>query len=270
MPTYAIGDVQGCRSVLDRLLRRIEFNPDRDRLWFAGDLVNRGPDSLGVLRFVRSLGDGAVTVLGNHDLHLLSRSLGTRRARASDTLASVLRARDRDELLEWLRRRPLVHREHDLVLVHAGLAPEWTAGKAEKQARKAEAVLRGDAAADLLASYGRTSRWPRWSGDLPRSLKRLTALCYLTRVRCVDGEGHADDSFTGAPEDAPGGLTPWYDHPERRSRGTTVLFGHWAALGARIGEDWIALDSGCVWGRSLTAVRIEDRAVFEVPAAPPA
>ncbi len=266
MSTYAIGDVQGCRRVLDRLLRRIGFNADRDRLWFAGDLVNRGPDSLGVLRFVRSLGDGAVAVLGNHDLHLLARWMGVRRARRNDTLSRVLRAKDRDALLTWLRRRPLVHTAPGLLLVHAGLAPEWTARDGERQARKVERALRGDDARALLSRYSEKTAWPLYSDDLPRKLRLLSALNYMTRVRCLRRDGAADEDFTGPPGEAPLRLTPWYAFPRRRARRTTIVFGHWAALGAHVSKRWIALDSGCAWGRALTAVRLEDRVLFQAPA----
>ena len=264
MSTYAIGDVQGCRRILDRLLEEIEFSPERDQLWFAGDLVNRGPDSVGVLRFVRSLGESAVTVLGNHDLHLLACWMGVRRPKGSDTLGGVLRARDRDDLLEWLRHRPLLHHEDNHMLVHAGLAPEWTARESEKIARQVEATLRGSEGKALLQRYANKPAWPRWKPSLPRKMRELSALMYLTRVRCLRKSGMPDDDYTGTPAGAPSKLTPWYAFPGRRSSHTTILFGHWAALGVRVESRWIALDSGCAWGRSLTAVRLEDRAVFQV------
>jgi bis(5'-nucleosyl)-tetraphosphatase (symmetrical) len=265
VPTYAIGDVQGCRRALDRLLKKIRFNADRDRVWFAGDLVNRGPDSVGVLRRVRSLGGNAVTVLGNHDLALLARWVGVRRPKRTDTLGQVMRARDRKKLLEWLLRRPFLHHEEKHVLVHAGLAPTWTAGKAEKWARRAESALRDDPE-EFLGRYAAKSDWPKWSDRLAKKKAPVVAAKYLTRLRLLDAKGRPDDTFAGPPEEAPLRLRPWFAHPQRRSTRTTVLFGHWAALGVRMGKTWIALDSGCVWGKTLTAVRLEDRVVYQVAA----
>ncbi len=241
MATYAIGDVQGCDRTLGRLLARIDFDPAQDRLWFVGDLVNRGPDSLAVLRRVRALGDRAVTVLGNHDLHLLARFDGARRAKRLDTLDEVLAAPDAPDLVEWLRARPLLHREGAHLMVHAGLLSTWTVEVAEAQARSLEARVR--------------------LGDVCRGDAAMSA---LTRLRFVDAAGEPDYGPKFAPEEAPPGLRPWFE-----ARGAeadlTVVFGHWAALGLSIQPGYIGLDTGCVWGDRLTALRLEDRAVIAEP-----
>ena len=261
MPTYAIGDVQGCLRELVLLLEKIEFDENTDRLWFTGDLVNRGPDSLGVLRIVRNLGDSAVTVLGNHDLHLIACALGVRRPRR-DTFTDVLTARDCDDLVDWLRRRPLLHRRGNRILVHAGLDPEWTPLAAERRAADAEAALRGDDAPELLRLYRRDV--PAESGA-PLS-ETAETLRWLTRVRCVRRDGTMAEDFSGPPDEAPRGFAPWFAGDERRSRCVTVVFGHWAALDLYRTSNLLGLDTGCVWGRSLTAVRLEDGTVFSQPA----
>jgi bis(5'-nucleosyl)-tetraphosphatase (symmetrical) len=249
MATWAIGDVQGCMKTLDRLLRRIDFSR-RDRVWFCGDLVNRGPRSLEVLRFVRDLGSRSVTVLGNHDLHLISRAEGISKEKKRDTLDEVLDARDCDELVEWLRHQPIAHREGSYMLVHAGLLPRWTTREAIDRAREVEDALQGKKRADLLR------------GKLPAS----ESLRAFTRMRTCALDGTISE-FDGHPRYAPPGCVPWYAHPRRKSRDTTVVFGHWSALGLHVGPDAIGLDTGCVWGRALTAMRLEDRAFFLEPAA---
>lgn len=265
MPTYAIGDVHGCYATLRRLASRIDFGP-ADRLWFVGDLVNRGPASAEVLRWVSGLGDRAVAVLGNHDLHLLGRALGVAEERRRDTLGDVLEAPDRDDLLGWLRGRPLVHRENGFLLVHAGLFPAWSPAKAERLGREAEEALRGDRTAELLA-LGRRKRAVRWRKDLA-GLERLeVALAGFTTLRTLDGEGRSVPDFSGSPELAPRGCRPWFEAEERRSRDETVVFGHWAALGLHRAPGLAGLDTGCAWGKSLTALRLEDGALFHEPAA---
>jgi bis(5'-nucleosyl)-tetraphosphatase (symmetrical) len=248
MATYVVGDVQGCMTTLERLLGRIQFSR-RDQLWFVGDLVNRGPRSLEVLRFVRALGSRAVAVLGNHDLHLIARAEGLATPKRRDTLDDVLDAPDCDELVEWLRHLPLVHRQGDLMLVHAGLLPRWSAKEAIGRARDVEDALRSRRRVELLTGDGRTSRWLRT----------------FTRLRTCHLDGTGCD-FDGHPSHAPTGCLPWFSHPRRRSHGVTVVFGHWSALGLYVGTDAIGLDTGCVWGRSLTAMRVEDRAFFCEPA----
>ncbi len=268
MPHYAIGDVQGCMESLRALLERIDHDPARDRLWMTGDLVNRGPRSLEVLRWARAQGDSLVTVLGNHDLHLLARAAGVAPRRPRDTLDAVLAAPDRDELVEWLRRRPLLVREGDLVLVHAGLLPAWSVSDAESIARDLEGELAGPRWVALLADWrGAPAAWRR---DLSPTARRALALTALATIRAVNGEGALRRDFNGAPDDMPAGCVAWFDHPARRSRDARVVFGHWAALGLLLRDDVAALDSGCVWGRQLTALRLDDGAVFQQPALEPA
>jgi len=258
---YVVGDVQGCMASFSALLSLIDYHPGRDRLWLAGDLVNRGPRSLDVLRWVRDAGDGAVTVLGNHDLHLLARAAGVAEPKKKDTLDEVLAAPDRDELLAWLRSRPLVHRDGGFLLLHAGLLPAWELDDAERSAREVEAVLRGPRGDRLLAE--RSEIEPRWRDDLPRWERVKLALFALTRLRVCAPDGSVERDFDGPPEDAPGGARPWFEL--RRPTRETLLFGHWSALGYRRGPGWIGLDSGCVWGQSLTAVRLDDGQVFQQP-----
>jgi bis(5'-nucleosyl)-tetraphosphatase (symmetrical) len=266
MATWAIGDIQGCHTTLRRLLERLRFDGGDDRLWLVGDLVNRGPGSLAVLRWARALGDRATVVLGNHDLHLLARGLGAAAAKPTDTLDEVLAAPDRDELLGWLRERPLLHREGELVLAHAGLLPEWTVEEAETQARDVERALRGPAATELLARPRRHAprRWLSGLDELPR---RQLALLALTRLRTLTLHGEPEFEFTGPPDGAPAGHIPWFRMPGRRSAEATIVFGHWAALGLQLEPRHLALDSACVWGGALTAVRLDDRTVVQEPAA---
>jgi bis(5'-nucleosyl)-tetraphosphatase (symmetrical) len=263
MATYAIGDVQGCFSALTTLLEQIRFDPAGDRLWFVGDLVNRGPDSVSVLRHVKGLGKAAVTVLGNHDLHLLAVANGCRPARSKDTFHDVLDAPDRDELLAWLRNQPLMYRENNFLLVHAGLLPQWTVSQAETFARDAEQALRSKDYRDLLWSLYQ-DRPRRWSQKLT-GMSRLTLITkILTRLRVCSATGRIDWAFTGPPDQAPDGYLPWFDFPNRGSAEATVVCGHWAAMGLQVRDNLLALDGGCVWGRQLVAVRLEDRQVFQV------
>jgi bis(5'-nucleosyl)-tetraphosphatase (symmetrical) len=245
----------------------MRFDPFRDRLWFVGDLVNRGPDSLRCLRFVKGLGPAAVTVLGNHDLHLLCIAAGIEKRRKRDTLDDVLGAPDRDELLAWLRHQPLMHVERGFALVHAGLLAEWTVATARALAGEVEARLRGAAYLDFLSRlYG--DEPTRWSDTL-EGIDRLRVIVNaMTRLRVCDETGAMVLDFKGEPGAARHGLTPWFDVPGRLSRDHAVVCGHWSALGLSMRDDLLSLDSGCVWGRSLTGVRIEDRKVFAVPCPP--
>lgn len=263
MATYAIGDVQGCFPALKRLLRKAAHNPARDTLWFVGDLVNRGAKSLAVLRFVKDLGGRAIVVLGNHDLHLLLVAAGHTRAKPGDTLGEILRAPDRDELLEWLRQRPLLHRQDGHVLVHAGLLPQWSVAKAAALAGEVEAALRGENFEPFAKSmYGNEPT--SWSEDLRGNARLRVITNALTRLRMCTSAGEMDFSHKGPPEEAPAGLLPWFAVPGRKSAKETLITGHWSALGYRMSKHLIALDTGCVWGGKLTAVRLEDRAVFQV------
>jgi bis(5'-nucleosyl)-tetraphosphatase (symmetrical) len=229
----------------------------------VGDLVNRGPDSLRCLRFVRSLGDRAVTVLGNHDLHLVCVAEGVEKAKGRDTLDDVLAAPDRDALVAWLRTRPLMHVEGDFALVHAGLLPEWSVARARELAGEVEAALRGPGYRKLLERmYG--DKPDRWDDDLEGNDRLRVVINAMTRLRVVDDAGRMVLKFKGEPGDAHDGWTPWFDVPERRSRDHTVVCGHWSALGLQVRPDLLALDTGCVWGRELSAVRLRDRTVVSV------
>jgi bis(5'-nucleosyl)-tetraphosphatase (symmetrical) len=263
--TYAIGDVQGCARSLELLLKRFGFDLARDRLWFVGDLVNRGPASLEVLRNVRALGDAATVVLGNHDLHLLARAAGVRAAEPDDTLDAVLVAPDRDELLSWLLQRPLMHVANGFVLVHAGLVPGWSVAMAQERAREAERALRERPHETLAFLNARAPN--RWLARLTAGQRLRYIVRVLTRLRVCDAQGTILKGHKGPPESAPPGALAWFDVPGRLSSTTPIVCGHWAALGLRLRPDLLALDSGCVWGGALTAVRLEDRAVFAQPCA---
>jgi len=263
MATYAIGDLQGCCDAFERLLENIRFDPGADRLWLVGDLVNRGPESLRTLRLVRSLGDSAVVVLGNHDLHLLAASQGLRKAHPSDTLDLILAAPDAAELLDWVRHRKLAHLENDVLMVHAGVLPQWTAAKAVALAGEVEAALRGPAWPDFLAHmFG--NRPDRWHDDL-RGRDRLRVLVNVfTRLRFCTPDGTMDFAIKEGAAQAPPGYLPWFEVPDRASADTTVLFGHWSTLGLLMRPNLLGIDTGCVWGGRLSAVRLEDRALFQV------
>jgi bis(5'-nucleosyl)-tetraphosphatase (symmetrical) len=256
---YAIGDIQGCCDELKALLARCDYSPDRDELWFVGDLVNRGPKSLETLRFVRSLGANATVVLGNHDLHLLALAYGSKRkTKDGDTLDAILDAPDRDQLLEWLSGRPLAVFDEPRgdFLVHAGLVPEWTPREAAKYAREVEAVLRDDARSLFDAMYG--NKPDRWDATL-RGMDRLRfVINVFTRMRFCTRDGRVDLEAKGAPGEQPENLVPWFDAPGRASSDVRVVCGHWSTLGLQRRSDLLALDTGCVWGGSLTAVNLDD------------
>ncbi len=268
MATYAIGDVQGCMSELQGLLGACAFDADRDRLWFVGDLVNRGPASLEVLRYVMGLGERATVVLGNHDLHLLCVAEGFARPRADDTLESVLQATDRSELLGWLRARPLMHARPGLVLVHAGLLPQWTVPRALELAREVEEALQGPGYREFLATlYG--SEPSAWNDTLTGADRTRVIVNAMTRMRFCTDTGRMEFRAKGSLDATPAGYRAWFDVPGRRSAGVTVICGHWSALGLRIESGIVTLDTGCVWGGALSAVRLEDRRLFQVPCAAP-
>ncbi len=263
MATFAIGDVHGCFATLQRLLRRIAFDPRQDRLWFVGDLVNRGPRSLEVLRWAAAQGDRIVVVLGNHDLHLLARAAGVAEARKRDTLEEVLAAPDRDDLLHWLQNRPLVHREGKALLVHAGLFPSWSPGAAEGLAREVEERLRSGAPKLLAAIDHKAAE--RWQEGLTGGDRIRTALAGFARLRTLDAQERMCPDFSGPPQEAPKGCRPWFSYADRKSAGALVIFGHWAALGVKVQDGIAALDSGCAWGRELTALRLDDGKIFQEP-----
>lgn len=260
MAIYAIGDIQGCYDELQRLLQRIAFNPARDRLWLAGDIVNRGPKSLEVLRFAKSLGSRAITVLGNHDLHLLALSQGNRSHYKHGTLEQILRAPDRDELIHWLRHRPLMHHsaKRGFSLIHAGLPPQWDIATALRRAREVEKVLQGPGFHDYChAMYG--NHPDRWSDNL-RGMDRLRFItnCF-TRLRYCTRDGRLAMKEKGAPGGQDASLVPWFKVPGRASRGQRILFGHWSTLGYYHGENVWSLDTGCLWGGQLTALRLRKK-----------
>lgn len=272
MPLYAVGDVQGCYQELLALLGTIEFDPARDRLWFTGDLVNRGPQSLEVLRWVKGLGAGAVTVLGNHDLHLLAIAHGgSGRHHKTDTLDQILSAPDRDELLDWLRRRPCLYYDSTcgFLLVHAGLPPQWDLSQAQQCAAEVESVLRDSGYAEfLMQMYGDAP--DQWSDDL-RGWDRLRFITNcLTRLRYCDAAGRLALDEKGPPGSQSGRLMPWYELPGRASRGVPIVFGHWSTL--RLSKESMRrdqvypIDTSCCWGGELSALRLDDLREFSVPA----
>jgi len=261
MAIYAIGDLQGCYDPFRKLLDKLRFDPAADTLWLTGDLVNRGPKSLKTLRFVRSLGDSAITVLGNHDLHLLA--LGSGKAPINDrfeTLRKTLRANDADELLDWLRHRPLAHYDKSLktLLVHAGTYPSWSVKKTLARAAEVEEALQGDNFRTLLEKmYGNAPT--QWSGDL-NGYKRLRFIINcLTRVRMLTAKGRLNLAHSGPPWSARKNLVPWFEFHATAWSGKRIVFGHWSALGLIVLPELISLDTGCVWGRQLTAVRLDKR-----------
>lgn len=264
MATYAIGDIQGCFGALQRLLARTAFDPARDRLWVVGDLVNRGPESLKVLRLLRELGPAATVVLGNHDLYLLMVAAGYHRRDNDDTLYQVLEAPDRQVLLAWLAVQPLVHVEGDYVLVHAGLLPQWTVTRAKALSDEVGAALGGPEAQKFLLELA-GNRPERWSEDLRGADRLRTIVNACTRMRFCSADGRMALRAKGPPDQAPTGTMPWFAVPDRYSRTHTIICGHWSALGYYRAPGVIALDSGCVWGGKLTALRLEDGEVFQVP-----
>lgn len=263
MSRYVIGDVQGCHRELMALLQRCEFNPECDSVWLVGDLVNRGPESLEVLRWARSLGERCVVVLGNHDLHLLAVAAGVARSGRGDTLDAILQAPDRDELLRWLCHRPLLHRDGPWLMVHAGLWPQWSSAEAAALAAEVEQALRADDDhAFLRQMYG--NRPERWSEDLQGVDRLRFAVNVMTRMRLISDDLRLDLAFKGELPQAPPGLRPWFSHPHRHGD-VRVLSGHWSALGLHVQPDLVALDTGCVWGEALTALRLEDGQFFSQP-----
>jgi len=253
MSTYAIGDIQGCFLTFQKLLEKFGFRPTQDRLWLVGDLVNRGPRSLDVLRWCHQHHRQIQTVLGNHDIHLLCRAAGVSAEKPLDTLDEVLEAEDRMELLDWLRAQPFVHHEKTAFLVHGGFLPQWSVRDVLQYSQKGQAKLTGEHWKDFLRELRHAEK--------PDEL--VKALRVFTQLRMCNEEGKPEFKFKGSPDKAPEGLLPWYDFPERKTADQTVVFGHWAALGFADKGNAIGLDSGCVWGKELTALRLEDRKVFQ-------
>jgi bis(5'-nucleosyl)-tetraphosphatase (symmetrical) len=271
MSTYAIGDIQGCYQDLQALLQLIQFDPSQDTLWFTGDLVNRGPKSLQVLRFIKSLNERAIVVLGNHDIHLLAVAENNLQyLKPQDTLGSILSAPDREELLEWLRNRPLLHHDSTLefTMIHAGLPPQWNLQQARECANEVEQALSGEQYKDYLANvYGNKPK--KWSEEL-EGWERLRFItnCF-TRLRYCSAKGKLslkkkDNPFLNANEDK---YQPWFLWSHRASCEQNIIFGHWSTLGYYADNGVYALDTGCLWGGSLTALRLEDKQVFSLPCA---
>ena len=256
MALYAIGDVQGCYDELRLLLGKIGFNPKNDRLCFTGDLVNRGPNSLDTLRFIKGLGPAAVTVLGNHDLHFLAVAAGAENPKHKDTFGALLAAPDRDELVDWLRQQPLLHLEDRFYLIHAGLPPQWDLVTALRCSAEVEAVLQSDNYADFFPNmYGdEPVQWSEQLGGWARI--RFITNCF-TRMRYCDREGRLDLKQKGPPGQQDSSLVPWFEAPNRRSLGEEIVFGHWSSLGFYVKNGCYGLDTGCLWGGELTALRLD-------------
>lgn len=266
MATWVIGDIHGCWQTLERLLHRITWNPGGDDLWLVGDLVNRGPDSLEVLRWAYRNRTRVTMVLGNHDLHLLAVAAGVREPKPDDTLDEVLAAPDREELLGWLRTRPLLHQFGPFVLVHAGMSPEWNIEVARGLADAVAGRLAGpdgDAIIDLLNA----NRHESWHSELVGDQQLAAAAAVFTRVRMVGEDGRARLEFTGPPDEAPSGWTPWFTAAAVRRQGYALIFGHWAQLGFFRAHDVACMDSGCVYGGQLTALRLNDGETVKEPVA---
>jgi len=266
MSTYVLGDIQGCFKEMKTLLELVEFDPEADDVWFVGDLVNRGPDNLETLRFVMGLGESAICVLGNHDLHFLAVATGSHKQARHDTLGDLLAAPDLDEMIEWMRRKPLLHFDQNrhLVMVHAGLHPKWDIEYAQARAREVESVLKGPNYAHFLKKmYG--NKPARWRDDLD-GMKRLRVItnCF-TRLRYCKKNGRLD--LNHKANVAPKSFKPWFEHAREEQQGLKIVFGHWASLEGEVDVAGLyALDTGCVWGRELTALRLDDMKTFACPA----
>lgn len=269
MATYAIGDLQGCFSELQDLLSLVGFNSSHDTLWLVGDLVNRGPQSLDVLRFVKGLGDRAITVLGNHDLHLILRAEGLGRDSKDDTIAPVLDAPDCGELTTWLRSLPLFHVDGEYALVHAGLLPQWSVAQAAELATEVSEVLSTKKKYIDFLEHMWGSKPDRWTDDLNGWDRLRVVVNAMTRMRFCSADGVMEFHAKGRLADAPVGYLPWFAVPGRLSRNQTLICGHWSALGLHTDDGVFALDTGCLWGGKLTALRLEDRRIFQVPSRQP-
>lgn len=257
MAIYAIGDIQGCYTEFRRLLDNIKFDPAQDTLWLAGDLVNRGPHSLETLRFVKGLGETAVTVLGNHDLHLIATVVSLAKAGKKDTLGPILRASDCDELIDWLRRQKLFHCGDGFCMLHAGLPPQWDLQLTLQMAEEAEQAIGGEDYLNFFRSmYG--NKPGVWQDDLSKTDRLRFAVNCFSRLRFCSVDGEMDFSQKGAPGSQPAHLLPWYAVPGRKSQDLRIIFGHWSTLGFYQGHNVISIDTGCLWGGQLTAVRLDN------------
>ena len=258
MAIYAIGDIQGCYTQLQKLLNKLEFNPKNDTLWFAGDIINRGPDSLATIRYIKSLGDSAITVLGNHDLHTLAVANGRGKQGRKDTIKDIMEAADRDELLNWLLHRPLLHydKKHNACMVHAGIYPKWSISDALAYANEVETILQGPKSHEYFHHmYG--DKPPKWSGKL-KGWDRLRFITNVfTRMRYCDNKMRLTLRDKGSPAKQPPGITPWFSFEERKTRDTKVIFGHWSTLPNPHIENLFPLDTGCLWGGKLSAIKVD-------------
>ncbi|WP_044871259.1 symmetrical bis(5'-nucleosyl)-tetraphosphatase [Pseudomonas sp. LFM046] len=260
MTAYAVGDLQGCLDPLKCLLEQVRFDPAKDELWLVGDLVNRGPKSLETLRFLYSIRESLVCVLGNHDLHLLAAAHNIERLRKADTLREILDAPDCAELLDWLRRQKLLHydEQRDVVLVHAGIPPQWSLKKALKRAAEVEEALQDDARLPLYLDGMYGNEPVKWDGNLHGAARLRVITNYFTRMRFCRADGTLDLKSKEGLDTAPPGFAPWFSYPERKTRGQKIIFGHWAALEGQCDEPGLfALDTGCVWGGAMTLLNID-------------
>jgi len=268
MATYAIGDIQGCFEPLQTLLKKIDFNPSQDQLWLAGDMINRGPNSLETLREIVRLDQQyqcIQAVLGNHDLHFLAIAQGHKKPSRHDTLNALLQAPDRLQLIQWLRKCPLMHSAHNFHMVHAGIPPQWSIAEAQSFAREVESVLQSTQYDNFLAAmYG--NQPDLWQDKLQGNERLRIITNYFTRMRFCDPQGKLEFESKNSPQHAPAGTAPWFSHPQRKAHQDKIIIGHWAALkGDNLGiKNIYPLDTGCVWDGALTAMRLEDEKLFSV------
>ncbi len=262
MAIYVVGDIQGCLQPLKELLAMVDFSPSRDELWSVGDVVNRGPKSLGTLRFLHNLGTSFRMTLGNHDLHLLAVAAGVSKLRRQDTLHKILKAKDREELLGWLQLQPLLIRDRGYVVVHAGIPPNWDLDTAERLAAEVSSVLQNDATEYFKNMYGNKPNL--WSDTLAGPERWRLITNYLTRMRFCDKKGRLELLTTGPAEQSPRGYAPWFSHRKRLTKNDKIIFGHWAALEGRdCGPNLYPLDTGCVWGGPLRLMCLSDNRYME-------
>ncbi len=264
MPTYAIGDIQGCFHSFQSLLKHIQFNPQADQLWLVGDIINRGTGSLEMLRWAYEHQHAVKMVLGNHDLHTITVSEGFAKAHRSDTLQTILDAADREVLLTWLRHQPLLHAEGDYLMVHAGLLPQWSVAQAKLLATEVESALQSPNYRDFLINmYG--NQPTTWRDDV-QGFDRLRVITNaLTRMRICSLAGEMEFKFKGEVADIPQGWVPWFEAPNRETTNVKIICGHWSALGLKIKQNIFALDTGCLWGGQLTALQLDNQQIFQVP-----
>lgn len=259
MTTYAIGDVQGCYDPLRRLLDKINFDPLKDQLWFAGDLINRGPQSLETLRFIVSLGASAHSVLGNHECHFLASARGHKKPHRTDTFDDILNAHDAEQLIDWVRSRPFLHQDTVLgyTMIHAGLPPQWSLNEAKRYANELETVFKGDLFDDFLAHmYG--NKPDQWQTALSGHARLRFIINCFTRLRFCDAQGRLDFNEKSAPPESPAHLMPWFEVPNRQTAHDKLIFGHWSTLGLNFKNNTICLDTGCLWGGQLSAIKLNE------------